>query len=189
MPPALAVQQPGLGSVTADNFNTYVQGGALLANLQNFIGLPGMTVYMIGYNGIGDGGQGTWTWNSGLTSGDGVSTILPNGSIQGGWVRLDGPYPVISQQYEVPSSGFNIAIAPQTPNLILNPNATLATGTIVLPGNVVNGFRISFSSTQVITALTLTSAGVVASPVTSMAAGSAYAYTWANAGPAWFPTT
>lgn len=89
MIPALAVQQPGLGVVTADNLNTYVQGGALLSNLQAFIGVAGMIVYTTGYSAVGDGGQGAWTWNAGLTSGDNLSTVLPNGSVQGGWQKLN----------------------------------------------------------------------------------------------------
>lgn len=88
MIPALTVQQPGVGVVTADNLNSFVQGGALLANLQSFSGAPGMCVYMIGYTALGDGGQGMWTWNPTLNSGNNTTTILPFGSLLGGWQRL-----------------------------------------------------------------------------------------------------
>ena len=50
--------------------------------------MPGMCVYMIGYSAIADGGQGMWTWNPTLTSGNNATTILPNGSVIGGWTRL-----------------------------------------------------------------------------------------------------
>lgn len=86
--PALTVQQAGVGVATADNMNTWTQGGALLATLQNFIGVTNMCVYMIGYTTIGDGGQGMWCWNPTLTSGNNTTTILPNGSVLGGWTRL-----------------------------------------------------------------------------------------------------
>jgi hypothetical protein len=88
MLPVLTVQQAGLGVITADNANTWVQGGAFLANLQSFIGQPGMCVYMIGYSAIADGGQGMWTWNPTLTTGNNTTTVFPNGSVQGGWTRL-----------------------------------------------------------------------------------------------------
>ena len=47
-----------------------------------------MCVYMIGYTALGDGGQGMWTWNPTLNSGNNTTTILPFGSLLGGWQRL-----------------------------------------------------------------------------------------------------
>lgn len=88
MVPALAVQQAGLGVYTADNMNTAVQGGVMLADLQSFSGVQNMCVYMIGYSAIGDGGQGMWAWNPTLSAGNNTTTILPNGSVQGGWQRM-----------------------------------------------------------------------------------------------------
>ena len=89
--PALAVQQPGVGAVSADNCNTFVQGGALLANLQNFSGLSNMTVYMIGYSAPNDGGQGAFYWSSTFVgAADGANVIQPYGVTAGAWIRLVG---------------------------------------------------------------------------------------------------
>jgi hypothetical protein len=90
MVPSLAVQQAGLGVATADNMNTWVQGGCLLANLQAFVGVSNMTVYMIGYVAAGDGGQGYFYWNSTTPSSSNNNTtiIAPYASIQGAWVRI-----------------------------------------------------------------------------------------------------
>ncbi len=84
----LTAWNAGIGVYDADWANGVVLGGALLANLQSFSGVPGMCVYMIGYSAIGDGGQGMWTWNPTLTAGNNTTTILPNGSVLGGWTRL-----------------------------------------------------------------------------------------------------
>ena len=87
--PALAVQQPGIGVVSADNYNTYVQGGALLANLQNFPAVSSMTVYLLGYTAPGDGGQGFFYWNALSTATSNNTTVVaPNGLPQGRWIRI-----------------------------------------------------------------------------------------------------
>ena len=91
MIPALAVQQNGLGVVNNDNMNTWVQGGCLLANLQQFTGLSGMTVILIGLVAPGDGGQGTFYWNATWQGApDNSNSIQPFGVIVGAWLRLPG---------------------------------------------------------------------------------------------------
>lgn len=56
----------------------------------------------------------------------------------------------------VPLTGFTIS--PISPNLILNPAGTLATGTVLLPANPADGQKLSITSTQTQTALTVTAA-------------------------------
>ena len=187
MIPALAVQQPGLGVVTADNLNTYIQGGTLLANLQSFTGISGMSCYLVGYTAIGDGGQGMWTWNSGLTSGNNTTTILPFGSLLGGWQRVSWDYPAsVPYQYVVPLTGFSVTITPPTRNLVLNPAGTLAAGGVVFPPSPPDGYKLTISTTQIITALTL-SGGTISNPVTTLAAGGKISYIWVAGASSWFP--
>lgn len=89
MIPALAVQQNGLGVVNNDNMNTWVQGGCLLANLQQFVGLTLMTVYLVGLAAPGDGGQGMFYWNATWTgTPDNVNSIQPFAVTVGAWLRL-----------------------------------------------------------------------------------------------------
>lgn len=56
----------------------------------------------------------------------------------------------------VPLTGFSIS--PVSPNLIINPAGTLATGTVLLPANPADGQKLSITSTQTQTALTVTAA-------------------------------
>jgi hypothetical protein len=89
MIPYLIVQSNGIGVLNGDNFNTFVQGGCLLANLQAFTGLPNMTVYLIGFNAPGDGGQGAFYWNASWTgTPDNQNSIQPYGVYVGAWLRL-----------------------------------------------------------------------------------------------------
>lgn len=183
--PALAVQQPGLGAVTADNLNTYVQGGCLLGYLQNFIGQQNMTVYMLGYVTPGDGGQGVWYWNGGLTSGNNTTTIVPNGSVQGGWVRVTFDTQLLVYQYIFPTSGFSVTIAPPTQALIINPSGTLAAGTVTLSSVVPDGFKITISCTEIITTFTLVGTNIANIP-TALAAGVPISYMWSQIAASWF---
>lgn len=94
---APAFQQFVQGStpVSADNLNTFVQGGALLANLQAFTGTVGMTIYMAGYAAPGDGGQGLFYWNSTGSANDGINNVQPNGAAVGCWTRIAwGLFPI-----------------------------------------------------------------------------------------------
>jgi hypothetical protein len=63
-----------------------------------------------------------------------------------------------SKSIQVPLTGFTITIANGVELLILQPAGVLATGTIVMPASAGDGDRLKISSTQTITALTLTPA-------------------------------
>jgi hypothetical protein len=56
----------------------------------------------------------------------------------------------------VPLTGFSIS--PVSPNLIINPAGTLATGTVIFPSNPADGQKLSITSSQTQTALTCTAA-------------------------------
>lgn len=61
-------------------------------------------------------------------------------------------------QYSTPLTGTSITIAPTTRQVIVNPAGTIAALTIVTPAaaSLVEGQRIGFCTTQIITALTVT---------------------------------
>lgn len=90
VPPALTVQSNGQGVLSDQELNTFVQGGALLADLRSFVGLSRMTVQMIGTATPGDGGQGTFYWNTTSTTADdgGATAIQVNGILIGRWLRI-----------------------------------------------------------------------------------------------------
>ncbi len=64
-----------------------------------------------------------------------------------------------SFSYQVPVAGFSITIANGVYTLILDPAGVLATGTIIMPSAPTNGQVVRFTSTQTITALTVTPNG------------------------------
>lgn len=90
LPPDLTVFSNGTGVLIDQQLNTFVQGGALLANLRSFPGVQNLTVWMIGYTTANDGGQGMFYWNSAAITADdgGVTTIAPYGVLYGRWIRL-----------------------------------------------------------------------------------------------------
>lgn len=93
MLPALAAQTQGGGAVSADNLNTFVQGGgATCADLRGFIGLGGMLVQVTGLSAPNDGGFGTFYWNAfavNPTDDGGYTTVVPSGTVGTGcWSRL-----------------------------------------------------------------------------------------------------
>jgi len=88
--PANAVYTSGTGAapVTADGFNTFCQFQINYSGLKGFTGLANMTVYMQGYTSPNDGGQGMFYWSTTTGTDDGgVTTIVPNGSTSGCWLR------------------------------------------------------------------------------------------------------
>lgn len=90
--PILSTYSNGVGVVSGDQLDTFVQGGALLANLRAFTGLSGMTAWMVGTATPNDGGQGMFYWNAAATAADdgGISTIMPYGVTDGAWIRQSG---------------------------------------------------------------------------------------------------
>ena len=60
-------------------------------------------------------------------------------------------------QYEVPLTGATVTVG-ATSHLVLNPAGTLATLTIAFPANPKNGQLFNVTSSQIVTALTVTGA-------------------------------
>lgn len=86
--PAPAVQQPGIGAVSADQLNTYVQTVLNFAQLRTFPALANMSVYVLGGVSASDGLQGIFYYvSSGTYTDDGTTTIVPYGAIQGAWLK------------------------------------------------------------------------------------------------------
>ena len=100
-------------------------------------------------------------------------------------VKLDGSNGLLQQyDYQVSTTGFSYTFAAGTTVLVMNPAGTLATGTITMPAAPADGMTISFSSTQAITALTVsanTGQSIVGNPTTLNAGGGAsFVYRLAN---------
>ena len=143
--PAPAIQVQGQGVVSADNLNSYVTGGGLLlANLRAFSGLTGMTVFMSGYTGQNDGGQGMFGWVLGTGTDDGgVSTIVPTGNTAG-YIQLNRIF--ISQGWQ-PSINFDYGSSLQIQDSTLE-TVTLGMASIYDQRTKQRVFNLSFPRIQ-----------------------------------------
>ena len=99
--------------------------------------------------------------------------------------KLDGTNGLLQQyDYQVLTTAFTYTFAAGTTVLVINPAGTLATGTVTMPAAPADGMTISFSSTQIITALTVagnTGQSIVGNPTTMNAGGGAtFVYRLAN---------
>jgi hypothetical protein len=92
---------------------------------------------------------------------------------------------------QVLTTGFSYTFAAGTQVLMMNPAGTLATGTVTMPASPSDGMTISFSSTQIITALTVNAntGQTINNAVTSLSAGQSVSYIYRLASTAWFPYT
>ena len=87
--PQLTKQAQGLGSVSGDQLNTFVQWTNAATDLRGFSGLSGMVVNVSGYTAVGDSGAGPFYWSAASTASDnGTSVIAPTGTSVGRWLRL-----------------------------------------------------------------------------------------------------
>jgi hypothetical protein len=94
-----------------------------------------------------------------------------------------------SFSFQTPSTGFSITIGSGVKTLILKPSGTLATGTITMPASPINGQEIRVSSSQIITALTVSAnAGqsISAAPTTIAAAGNGFGYIYRESDTTWY---
>lgn len=129
--PSLSIQSQGLNQVSADNYNTYLQGCNVVTDLRNFVGVTGIKVFMAGYTAIGDGGEGIFYWNASGSAPDdsGVTTIVPNGAAAGEWSRLTGGSTVASNSSIFPMG--RLTLITGTP--VMNSDQTAKTNIYYTP--------------------------------------------------------
>ena len=105
--------------------------------------------------------------------------------------KVDGTNGVLqAYDYQVLATGFTYTFASGVTNLIANPAGTLATGTITMPASPVDGMTITFSSSQAITALTVSAntGQSIVSAVTTLAAGGGAKYLYRSTNTTWYRT-
>ena len=90
--------------------------------------------------------------------------------------------------YQVPTTGFSYTFAAGVQTLIMNPAATLATGTITMPAAPADGMVITFSSTKEITTLTLNAntGQTLNNTIPGLVPGQSVAYIYRSASTSWF---
>ena len=93
--------------------------------------------------------------------------------------------------YQIPVTGFTITINGGASRYLLDPAGTLAAGTIILPGDAstIDGKIISFSSSQIITSLTIqanTGQSLANGMPTTITAGQGYSFIFKNSNSTWY---
>jgi hypothetical protein len=182
--PLPTVNIQGIGAVGADQLNTYVQTVINFAQLRTFTGLTNMLAAVQGGSAPGDGLGGFFWYNAASTASDnGTSIIVPSGAVQGAWLKLSPVY-----SYQTPTTGFSIQPANGVTSLLLDPAGTLAAGTIVFPATPIDGQMFNVSTSQIITALTLSApAGqTILGTITTLAANAHAAWQYVASVAKWF---
>ncbi len=183
-PPLPSVQIQGQGVVSADQLNTYAQTVANFVQLRTFTGLSNMLAIVQGGVSAGDGLGGFFYYSASSVAVDnGTTVIVPNGAIQGAWLKLILPY-----SYQTPATAFSIQIPNGVTSLLLNPAGTLAAGTITFPALPIDGQTLSIASSQIVTALTLAApAGqTIFGSISTLAANGHAAWRYVAAIATWF---
>lgn len=90
--------------------------------------------------------------------------------------------------YQVPLTGFTITIGNTDNILIIEPAGTLATGTIIMPASPTNGQVVRISSTQVVTALTVSAntGQTIKDAVTTIAANGFASWVYRSTDTTWY---
>jgi len=103
--------------------------------------------------------------------------------------KIDGTNGLLQQyDYQVLITGFSYTFAAGITVLLINPAGSLASGTIIMPAAPVDGMTISFSSTQTISTLTVSSntgQSIVGAP-TTLLAGTTASFVYRSANSTWY---
>ena len=105
--------------------------------------------------------------------------------------KIDGNNGVLqSYDYQVLTTGFSYTFASGITTLIIQPAGTLATGTITMPAAPADGMVIAFSSTQIITLLTVSAntGQSLVNAVTTLTAGGGANYIYRLTNTTWYRT-
>lgn len=126
-------------AVNQDMLNTFVQAAQSFAQLRNFSGLNDMTVYVLGGAFENDGLQGMFWWNGNLANpiDNNATVIVPNGTIQGAWVRSAVSLPSNSPVRTIATGTSDTLLA--SDNTVAWYSTTAAPKTETLPSPTVNG--------------------------------------------------
>ncbi len=101
---------------------------------------------------------------------------------------IEGATSDIYYSYQIPTNGFSLTIADRRGNYVLDPAGTLATGTITMPANPVEGQMLCIRTSQEITGLTVSpnSGQSVAGNPTTLLAGTSFTAIYRVANTTWY---
>lgn len=123
----------GISQVNADQLNSFAQWDITYAQLKAFTPNPAvlnLLIYMQGYSSAGDGGQGFFYWSNTVGTDDGgLTTIVPNGSTAGCWVRIPNSSVAYTPQTVSSASGQTLTAKNVTNRVLLRSGAAGVTDT------------------------------------------------------------
>ncbi len=90
--------------------------------------------------------------------------------------------------YQVPTTGFTITVGNTDNILVLDPADTLASGTVTMPATPLNGHVVRISSTQIVTALTVSAntGQTIKGAVTTLAANGFASWVYRSTNTTWY---
>ena len=107
--------------------------------------------------------------------------------------KVDGNNGVLqSYDFQVLTTGFSYTFATGITTLIAQPAGTLATGTITMPGSPADGMVVTITTTQEITALTISGnsgQSIGGTQTTQLPANSALSFVYRQSNTTWYRTT
>lgn len=107
--------------------------------------------------------------------------------------KIDGNNGVLqSYDFQALTTGFSYTFATGITTLIINPAGTLATGTITMPGSPADGMVVTFTTTQEITALTISgNAGqsIGGTQTTQLPANSSLSFVYCLSDTTWYKSS
>lgn len=120
--------------------------------------------------------------------------IDPTGQFDQGWKRwLNNLYSTVTpiqnfgvSNSQIVASGFLVTFPDNTWILQLTPIGPLASGTVVLPANPVDKQQVTISTTQDITAFTVSSSKPVFNPPTTLLAGQSVTFYYSSVTGSWY---
>lgn len=126
--------------------------------------------------------------NTGSSANDGTGE-----SIRAAFTKVNNNFDVIervlkSYNYQTPNTGFDIEIEDNTSTLLLQPGATLASGTITMPATPYDGQIQRICTTQTITSLSIeanTSHSILNDPST-LVAGTGIGFIYRSTNNTWY---
>lgn len=101
---------------------------------------------------------------------------------------IAGANGALTYTYNAPLTGFAITVGDDIAQLVLEPAGTLATGTVTLPAAPEDGDTVGISTTQTITALTISpnTGQTVADAPTTLGVGGAVRFLYRSANTTWY---
>ena len=102
-------------------------------------------------------------------------------------MNINSGFALTNFSVETLTTGFTFTVANDQPVLVIDAAGTLATGTINLPATPTHGFIVEVSSTQTITALTVSGNGhTIKNAPTTLLAGGGFSYRYDESVTTWF---